>query len=275
MALPQSLLDAVEQHGCFSGTYNEWGRVHHCGHPTKPPDVALVLSCTDCYGFKLSVPASLVPNLNGSQLAHEASQHVRRHRGFALSFGGYHTGGFWLSGAYYDACGLFLLDGHNSRQMGSDLDLLMMAFRGGVVAALDPKMLDPQQYTTETIYLDEGYPLAPVTSRQDLLQLPQVHQQRPKSTRGHCRKLTLATFLPLAAPAPAPAPTTTIPVATPIIVTLPVATKPAAPSGVSSSGTQAAAASGRKLSLGSICPKCHAEVRERPLLNGTYVGCLC
>ena len=31
----------------------------------------------------------------------------------------------------------------------------------------------------------------------------------------------------------------------------------------------------RVLTRGDICPKCKAEVRDRPLLNRSYLGCLC
>ena len=31
----------------------------------------------------------------------------------------------------------------------------------------------------------------------------------------------------------------------------------------------------RVLVKGDICPKCKAEVRDRPLLNRSYLGCLC
>jgi hypothetical protein len=32
---------------------------------------------------------------------------------------------------------------------------------------------------------------------------------------------------------------------------------------------------GRSLQVGDICPVCGAEVRERGLLQGTFIGCLC
>ena len=31
----------------------------------------------------------------------------------------------------------------------------------------------------------------------------------------------------------------------------------------------------RQLKLGDVCPACGAEVKQRPLLNGSFVGCLC
>ena len=49
---------------------------------------------------------------------------------------------------------------------------------------------------------------------------------------------------------------------------LPQKRKPAAPAA-------GAAPAARPLKVGDICPVCKAEVRVRPLLHGTYVGCLC
>ena len=67
----------------------------------------------------LGTLASLVPP--GSTiywLADVLTEHMRQHRGFKLSFGGYHlrTIGFWLNGVYFDSCGLFLLNGERSRR---------------------------------------------------------------------------------------------------------------------------------------------------------------
>jgi len=75
----------------------------------------------------------------------------------------------WLSAAYYAPCGLFLLDGERSRPLGSDLDLLFLAFRHGIVQPQDPRMLDPRFYTTQVAYVDFSQPLGPITNRQQLL----------------------------------------------------------------------------------------------------------
>jgi hypothetical protein len=40
-------------------------------------------------------------------------------------------------------------------------------------------------------------------------------------------------------------------------------------------GSNLASAAARGLKAGDICPICKAVVRERPLLKGTYIGCLC
>ena len=144
MALPASLLQQIEQHPCFSGCYSSELEGWLCVDGARPLESVLFVSCLDCLSFKVGVLRSLLPSGSTSHtLANLLTQHMRRLRGFGLAFSGYHARGpgFWLSAAYYARCGLFLLDGARSRPLGSDLDLLMMAFKHGVAQPLDPQII--------------------------------------------------------------------------------------------------------------------------------------
>jgi hypothetical protein len=250
MTLPVSLLRQVEQHGCFTGCFGHESNPLLCLDPVRPPQPALLVCCQDCLSFKVAVLQSLVPaGTTIYTLADALTRHNRRLRGFDQSASGYHARGpgFWLSAAYYGSCGLFLLDGERSRSQGSDLDLLLLALRHGVLTPTDPRMLDVRMYSTQVVYVNYGGPIGPVACRQDLLCAPQC---RPQPARGF-QRVTLAEFGPIAARArpgaPAPA--------------APAAARPAAPT--------------QPLKVGDICPVCKAQVCVRPLLHGTYVGCLC
>jgi hypothetical protein len=270
MALPTSLLSLVERHGCFSGCYGSELDARVCLDPMQPPQPALFVSCRDCLTYKVGVLRALLPvGLTADQLAELVTQHMRSVRGFSDSFGGYHmrAGGFWLNAAYYDSCGLFLIDGARSRAAGSDLDLLLLAFKHGVLAPPDPRMTDPQLFATQVLYVDFSVPVLPVQNKHDLLCSPQC---RPHPASGFHR-VTLAEFLPLQ-PALAPPPV--------------AGAAPPAPSAQVVSAVLSGAPSSstplppprpprRPLRPGEICPVCHAEVRARPLLLETFVGCLC
>jgi hypothetical protein len=249
MALPASLLRHVEQHGCFSGCYGGDSDVRVCLDPAQPLQTQVVVSCLDCFA-RLAVLRTLLPAGSSSYgLADQLTQHMRTLRGYTLSFGSYHAKGpgFWLSAAYFGSCGLFLLNGERSRSLGSDLDLLLLAFKHGVAVAHDPRMADPKQYTTQVVYVNFTPPITSITCRQDLLSSPHCRVQAAPGFQ----KVTLAEFQPLARQSPAPA----------------------AASG--SAGKKAAHSVSRPLKVGDICPVCGAEVRERGLLQGTFVGCLC
>jgi hypothetical protein len=250
MALPPSLLQQIEQHGCFSGCYGSELEARVCLDPVQALELVVVVSCLDCLNFKVGVRRGLLPAGSSSfTLANQLTQHVRGQRGYGLSFSGYHARGpgFWLAAAYYARGGLFLLDGSRSRALGSDLDLLLLAFKHGVAQLPHPQMLDARLYATQTVYVNYATPPAPFANRQALLAAPQCLQQ-PKT--GY-QRVTLAEFQPVARQAPAPA----------------------APA---SGGTKPAPTpAARSLKPGDVCPVCHGEVCERPLLNGTYVGCLC
>jgi hypothetical protein len=268
MPLPPSLLQQVEQHGCFSGCYGSDADVRTCLDPTRTPEQVVVVSCQDCLGFKLGVLSSLLPPGNAATgttsawLADQLTRHVRKLRGYTVSFAGYQARGpgFWLSAVYFASCGIFLLDGARSRSLGSDLDLLVLAFKQGVAQPPDPKMSDPQLYTTQVVYLDLATPLTPIATRQALLSSPQVQLQPKKGFH----RVTLAEYQPIANVSAKP-PAPPIPVAAASIPVVSAAIKVPNP-------TSAAA---RGLKVGDVCPVCKAVVRERPLLKGTYVGCLC
>jgi hypothetical protein len=243
MALPASLIQQVENHGCFTGCYAPEWIAPVCLQPAQPPQSVVMVSCHDCLSFKVGVLQSLLPpGTSASSLADQLTQHNRRRRGYGLSSAGYHARGpgFWLQAAYYP-CGLFLLDGERSRATGTDLDLLLLAFRHGVIAPPDPRMLDPRLYVTQTIHVNYGAAIGPVACKQDLLSSPQCRLQAHKGFQ----RVTLAEFQPISSQAKPPAP--------------------------ASAPRNAAKA----LKLGDICPVCKGEVKLRPLLHGTYLGCLC
>jgi hypothetical protein len=240
MSLPGSLLQHAEQHGCFTGCYGSDTVAAGCLSATQPLQPVVLVTCQDCLG-KLAVPQSLLP---GGSTAHGLSQalsdHVRVKRGFRLARSGYHAvgGGFWLSFVYYD-CGLFLISAERSRHLGGDLDVLMLGIQHKVVQSPDPRMSDPKLFRTETVHVNFSQFQAGVGSRQQLLSSPQASTQAKQGWQ----KVTLAEFVPLAGAAPAPAAVTAAPPKPP--------------------------------KVGEKCPKCGAKVAVRPLLNGSFVGCMC
>jgi hypothetical protein len=244
MALPASFLQHVEQHGCFSGCYGSDSSVLACLDPSRALSPLIMVSCQDCLA-RIAAPASLLAGGTSSySLARQLTDHLRAQRGFAVSVSGYHVAGpgFWLSAAYYP-CGLFLISGERSRQLGSDLDLLLLAFQHGVVQPPDARMRDPRQYTLETAYVNFATCQPRVPNKQVFLASPQCRAQ----ARAGWQKVTLAEFLPVSQAAQQARPA-------------------AAPAG---------GAKPRALRIGDICPVCGAEYRQRPLLVGSYVGCLC
>jgi hypothetical protein len=242
MTIPASLLHHAEQHGCFSGCFGTESDSAVCTDVRQPPQPVVQISCKDCLSFKIGTLRSLLPAGNATcyWLASALTQHFRTRRGYTWAVAGYHAQGpgFWLSAAYVASDGLFLLDGERSRGRGSDLDLLLLAFQHGVAPVSDPGMLDVRQYATRVAYLNFAGLAGPVGGLAGLLASPHcLAQQKPGFSR-----VTLAEFLPhKRAPAPA------------------ASTAPAA----------------RAVKVGDVCPVCKAEVRVRPLLHGTYIGCLC
>ena len=237
MALPPSLLQHVEQHGCFSGCYGTKSDVRGFFNPLQPPVPMVMVSCDDCLNA-LAVPTALLATgTTSSMLADQLTQHMRARRGYALSTSGYHTQGpgFWFSAVYWATCGIFLLNGERSRSLGQDLDLLMLSFRHGVLKPPDPGMVTPSRFSLQTIYVDPAQPLPAVGSKQALLNFPGC---RATAAAGW-QRLTLAEFIP-----------TTVQASN-------------------------AASAKKPLKLGDRCPTCGAEVRVRHLLQKSYVGCLC
>ncbi len=249
MTLPTSFLQHVERHGCFTGCFSPDSNVSVCLDPSKPLEPMAVINCQDCL-TRMGVPLSLLSTGMGSaSLATLLSDHMRVKRGFTLALSGYHARGpgLWLSAVYYGTCGLFLINGERSRQAGSDLDLLLLAFQHGIVQAPDPRMRDPKQFAVSTVHVNFSTHQPTIASKQALLTSPQC---RTTSASGW-QKVTLAEFLPLSqAPAPPPG------AAGPVAVTVKTP-------------------SSKALKPGDVCPVCGARICERPLLNGSFVGCLC
>jgi hypothetical protein len=254
MSLPASFLAQAERHGCFSGCFGHEARFEVCLDPGRPPYEMFAVYCKDCLSFRLGVLRSLLPpGSSAPWLADTLTAHNRRRRGFAWSLSGYHAvgPGFWLTAGYYAHCGLFLLNGAKSRSVGSDLDLLLLAFQYGVAAPTHARMTDPHEYTVRECYLDFSSLPGTIQAPQDLYSSPQCSLQ-PK--RGY-QRVTAAEFRPVAALASV------------------MANSPAAATPHASSPVRPAA--GPPRTIGAICPVCHAEIRERHLFTGSYIGCLC
>jgi hypothetical protein len=296
MTLPASLLRAAEQHVCFSGCHGPEDMVMVSTAPGSAPQRVVQVSCKDCLSFHVGALASLLPaQMTSDQLARELSQHVRLLRGYSWSVGGYHyaCNKIWLSAAFYP-CGVFLLDGSRNHDGRSDLELLIEAFRGGLVKPPDARMLDPGQYATQEVYLDMSVPITPVRNRHDIVR----SQQCSPTFRVASRRVTIAEFLPMQVSAQPPTgqPAAAVP---PGITTgtsasgTPASGQPVValgppvphgqltpPTGIPSprvAATSTSGAPGRKPAarLGERCPVCGAVVAERPSLTETFVGCLC
>ena len=255
VALPASLLAASEAHACFTGCYSHETPVALCVDAARPPVTSFHAACQDCLMFHVGSLASLLPpGMTQYGLAQELSAHMRAVRGYRWAISGYHaTGqGFWLSAAYYGD-GLFLVDGSRNHGGGRDVDLLVQAFRSKLVQPDDQGMLDPALYASEVVHLSCSPPLGAVRAKPDILRSPQCSL----SPRQGLRRVCIVEFLPLTTATGSRAPSASRPAPAP---TPPAIVKPAAP---------------RALRLGDICPICGAEVKERPLFSGTFVGCLC
>ncbi len=254
MSLPASLLQPIENHSCFPGVWNNDSDVLVCLDATRPPQRTRNVSCSECYARFGALESLLPSGMNSQTLASQLTQHIRSLRGYTLSCGGYHARGpgFWVSVVYFGSCGLFLVDGTRSRSLGSDLDLLLLAFQHGVLQKFDSRLLDPARYRTQQVHVNFATNPGSVRTKQDLLSWTGC---RTQAAAGF-QPATLVEFLPIASQVsgtPAAAPRT------------------AAGSGKASASTAARPA----LKVGDICPICKAEYRLRPLLNKTYLGCLC
>jgi hypothetical protein len=236
-----------------------------------------------------ALSTALPPGQSSHALADELSAHVRGVRGYVWATSGYcnGSGGFWISAAYYGS-GLFLVDASRNGGQCTDLDVLISAFRSGLVAPEDPRMLSQGLYTSEIVYIDMSHPIASVTCKLDLLSSPQCRSTR---TQGY-QRCAILEFVPLAhnqrlrqsqylgAPAPtAMTPTTPSIPTTPTTMRQARATAPAipmpAPSAPHASIAPTASATAAFAHGADVCPTCRAEIKERPLFVGTYIGCLC
>jgi hypothetical protein len=214
--------------------------------------------------FHVGALASVLPpGTTQYTLAQELAAHMRAVRGYRWAFSGYHaTGpGFWLSAAYYGD-GLFLVDGSRNHGGAKDVDLLVQAFRARLAQPDDPGMLDPALYASDVVHLSCTPPLGAVRTKQDILRLAQCSL----APRQGFRRVSIVEFLPLTASLAAVVPS--LPVTPPTTkapsITSTTATAPPTPRVVA-----------RAPRVGETCPKCGAEVKERPLFSGTFVGCLC
>ncbi len=265
VALPASLLTAVEAHPCFTGCYSHEIPVALCVDPARAPVTSFHAACQDCLMFHVGALASLLPpGTTQYTLAQELAAHMRGVRGYRWAFSGYHaTGpGFWLSVAYYGD-GLFLVDGSRNHGGAKDVDLLVQAFRARLAQPDDPGMLDPALYAVDVVHLSCAPPLGPVRTKQDILRLSQCSL----APRQGFRRVCILEFLPLTT-ALAAGTTAAPPRPAPAVAVAPATASPAPPA-------RRASAPARTARLGEICQSCGAEVKERPLFSGTFVGCLC
>lgn len=258
--LPASLLTAVEAHGCFSGCYDYHTDVMVAIDPQQPPERALQVQCEDCLSFHVGVLVKHLPTgMSSAQVARDLSEHMRVLRGYEWSVGGYHggPGSLWLSAAYY-SCGVFLINGERDSRRATDLDCLIDGFKQNVIRPSDPRMLQPQNYQAQKVYVDMRQPIAPVQSVQDILSSPQCS---PMYKPGY-DSLTVAEFLPL---------TRAVPATQPAVQVSPQAKSTAAVKAKS----PVTAPIRRALRPGERCPICGEIVEERPSLTNTFIGCMC
>lgn len=240
MSLPPSLLAALESHECFSGVFAYDATVQMVVDPAAPPEPGYVVHCSDCLLWHAGALCRDLPSgVDGYALAKLATAHVASARGYAASVGGYHGagGGFWLSAVYLRGIDLFLLDGHRSRSMASDIDLLVRSFQLGVWKHDDAGMTDPARYTLQVAHVAMAGSHGSWPRVQDFLASPAVRASSCPATRT----VTLASYQRAASPAARPAP----------------AAKPA------------------PLRAGEVCPTCGQVVRWRQLLTSSYLGCMC
>lgn len=262
MAVPTELLRLAETHACFSGCYAAGNRSFCLFDRTVAPEMAIDIQCEDCLTFRLGGLASaFASGMTPYVLASEVTAHLRLHRGYALSFGGYHTqgGGFWLSAAYWSTIGVFVLKsdrGLRSRQT-SDVDLLVQAFSTGVATPTEPGMLHTNQYAAHRVFLNI-LSLPPLTSAQALLSSPHVS---PTPKRGFT-EVTLAEYLPVSRRSSTVSKRSTGTI-TPTFGSSRTAAGiiPRAPI--------------RSPQLGDRCGACGEVMGERWLLTSRYVGCGC
>lgn len=310
MSLPASLLAAVANHRCFTGRYKSEPATAICIDPTQPPSPTFQASCSDCTLFRVGALASALPGSSSQRLADELSAHVSGLRGYVWSTSGYSgTGGFWLSAAYYGN-GLFLVDGSRNNNQSTDVDVLISAFRHGMVIPEHPRMLMPSLYTSEVVYLDMSQPITPVRNKSDLLSSPRCRATRtPGFHRASILEfvpLTRAAALQQSARSPSirpPARPSAIGHSSSASHSNAVGhsssaghtssathsssaghSSSAAPSNAagrssasrsSTAGATAAAPAAPSILDSDVCPFCGAEIKERPLFSGTFFGCLC
>jgi hypothetical protein len=271
MSLPPSLLTAVGDHGCFTGCFKSDRAASLCVDPVQPLATALHAVCSECLSFRVgALTTALGVGVTTQAFADELSAHVQGLRGYVWSTSGYWAnGGFWISAAYFGN-GLFLVDGSRNGNHRSDLDMLIHAFRAGVVAPDDPQMLSTAQYTSEVVYVDMAQFIGVVGDKQDLLASPAC---RTTPLHGY-QRASILEFIPMARskslppnPGTWPPPVVHSAAAPPTVRSFIPLAGPVVPA--------ASAAPAPSAGSGDRCPDCGGEIKERLLFTGTYVGCLC
>jgi hypothetical protein len=180
VSLPPPLLAAVEAHRCFSGCYSGDSTGVLCADASQPTVPMVNVHCSDCLTWHVGALTHQVPPSlhRPDALADELSTHMRRHRGFVWSLGGYHSGGhpgagFWLAAVCLGP-GVFVVQPDRGRGQPSDaIDILIEAFRRSLAPCSGPGMLDAKEYSAQPIYLrySQGDPITP--DKASLLSSPQ------------------------------------------------------------------------------------------------------
>jgi hypothetical protein len=257
MALPASLLAAVEAHPCFTGCYSHEIPVALVTDPARAPVTSFHAACQDCLMFHVGALASLLPpGTTQLTLAQELAAHMRAVRGYRWAFSGYHaTGpGFWLSTAYYGD-GLFLVDGSRNHAGAKDVDLLVQGFRACLAQPDDPGMLDPALYAADVVHLSCAPPLGAVRTKQDILRLSQCSL----APRQGYRRVCIVEFLPLTTRVGGVSPVATTKTATQ--VSTPVVSKTSVRWGAED--------------IGKTCQACHRQVNKNDFCGKTTYDCMC
>jgi hypothetical protein len=270
MSLPTSLLTAVAGHGCFTGCFKTDRAASVCVDPSQPLATALHAVCSECLSFRVgALTTALGVGVTAQAFADDLSAQVQGLRGYVWSTSGYSpNGGFWISAAYFGN-GLFLVDGSRNGNQRTDLDMLIRAFRAGIVAPDDPRMLSTSQYTSEVVYVDMTQLIGVVRDKQDLLASPAC-----RTTRMHgYQRASILEFVPMARRSSLPPTPASWPPPAVIPAAAPPTVRSATPAGATGPTGSGAPASGT--GNDNRCPDCGEEIKERLLFTGTYVGCLC
>jgi hypothetical protein len=245
-----------------------------CVGPAQSLATVLHAACSECMSFRVgALTTALGVGVTAQAFADELSAQVQGLRGYVWSTSGYWAnGGFWISAAYFGN-GLFLVDGSRNGGQRSDLDRLIQAFRAGVVAPDDPRMVSSSHYTSEVVYVDMSQFIGVVRDKQDLLASPAC---RTTPLHGY-QRASLLVFVPMARSNSLQSnPGTRPPLAVRPSSPPPPQVRSATPLGPPAAAVSASQASPASQAEGGVCcPDCGEEIKERPLFFGTYVGCLC
>lgn len=253
MALPASLLTAVEDHPCFPGAFSSESDIRVVYDPQHRPGGVIAVSCAHCFAKFGAFAATLPRGISSHQLADALTTHVGNKRGYLFNLAGYHVAlSDWLSAACYPF-GVLLVQAERAKRGVAEIDLLIDLLRAGKPAPPDPRMLDRNQYALRTVYMDKSAPPVAAKSLADLLASPLIHQ-----AAGNGRTAVVwADFLPITTQHAAAVAAAAVAAAAP----QPVAAKPKPPA--------------KPLQPGDRCETCGEIVCERPLFTSSYMGCGC